>query len=80
MKFLLVFAVIWIGVWFWRQGRRADIRERKPPAASPTHKLGQPQEMVACARCGLHLPATDAVRGHDGNYCSAAHLHLAEDR
>lgn len=79
MKFLLVFAVVWIGIWFWRQGRRAERHERKTPGTSQAHKLGRPQEMVACARCGLHLPATDAVRGHHGSYCSAAHQHLAED-
>jgi uncharacterized protein len=79
MKFLLVFAVVWIAFWIWRQGRRAELRERKPPAASSVNKIGQPQEMIACARCGLHLPATDAVQGHQGSYCSAAHLHLAED-
>lgn len=79
MKFLLVFAVVWIAIWFWRQGRRAELRERKPPAASPVNTIGRPQEMIACARCGLHLPATDAVQGHHGSYCSAAHLQLAEN-
>jgi len=79
MKFLLVFAVVWIGIWVWRQGRRAELRERKAPAASRANELGPPQEMVACARCGLHLPAPDAVQGSRGSYCSAAHLHLEED-
>lgn len=32
--------------------------------------------MVACRHCGLHLPASDALAGPDGPYCSAEHLRL----
>jgi uncharacterized protein len=34
--------------------------------------------MVACAHCGLHLPATDAVQGKQGIYCSNAHRQARE--
>ncbi len=47
------------------------------PAAPPA--VGAPQAMVRCAHCGLHLPASDAVRGTDGTpFCSAAHRQVAE--
>ena len=80
MKLLLVLVVVLIAVYFWRQRRRVE-RPRHPPApATPAQKIGQPQAMVACARCGLHLPEADAVQGHEGSYCSPAHRRLAEDR
>jgi uncharacterized protein len=34
--------------------------------------------MVRCAHCGLHLPATDALPGPGGVYCSAAHRRASE--
>jgi hypothetical protein len=34
--------------------------------------------MVRCARCGVHLPGQDAVRGSQGSYCTVAHRREAE--
>ena len=80
MKLLLVLVVVLIAVYFWRQRRRAERPLHPPPPDTPAQKIGQPQAMVACAHCGLHLPEADAVQGHDGIYCSIAHRHLTEDR
>ena len=75
MKFLLVFAVVMVGFWFWRANR-------KPPAP-PSGKPGKPPEvpqleMVRCAVCGLHLPKDDAVTTARAAYCSAEHRQQAE--
>ena len=78
MKLLLVIAVVWVALWIWRQGRRAELRQRQPGAA-PSPAL--PQAMVRCAHCDLHLPAPEAVRGEHGSYyCSVAHRQAAGDR
>ncbi|KAF1069698.1 PP0621 family protein [Variovorax sp.] len=81
MKYLLVLAVVWVAIWLWRKNRREEMQERAartPRPASPP-AVGAPQAMVRCAHCGLHLPASDAVRGTDGTpYCSAAHRQVAE--
>ncbi|MEB0055393.1 PP0621 family protein [Variovorax sp. LG9.2] len=82
MKYLLVFIVLFIAIWLFRKGQREEEREaaRKtrpvPPKAPPT--VGAPQAMLRCAQCGLHLPATDAIAGPDGVYCSVAHRRAAE--
>jgi len=79
MKYLLVLAVIAIAIWFWRRGRQEEMRSRAPkPQAPPA--VGPPKAMVRCAHCGLHLPATDAITGPAGIYCSAAHRKAAESR
>ena len=77
MKYLLVFVVVMVGFWIWRQGRREDIRRRSrmAPRPGPPPAVGPPQAMVRCAHCGLHLPATDALPGPGGVYCSPAHRH-----
>ena len=81
MKYLIVIAVVLVGVWFWRNNRRAELRERQSqrsaaaPAANPDQAA---TEVVACAVCSVHLPRTDALRGEHGMYCSEAHRRQAE--
>ncbi|VTU15876.1 PP0621 family protein [Variovorax sp. RA8] len=80
MKYLLVLAIILVAVWLWRKARREELQSRTPPPPPPPapRSIGPPQAMLRCAHCGLHLPASDAVRGADGTaYCSAAHRRAA---
>lgn len=68
MKYLLLFLVLAIAYGMWRGKRR-----QPPPAARPGHRPQLPQDMVACAHCGLHLPRTEAL-AHGGHYyCCAEH-------
>ncbi len=80
MKYLIVLVVILVGVWFWRNNRRTELRNKPPrPSAPPVagpHQ--QATEVVACALCSLHLPRTDALPGSRGLYCSDAHRREAE--
>jgi len=62
MKWLLVLAVVGLGLWLF-------VRGRAPRRAAPP----RPAAMVECAHCGVHLPATDAVLADSRVYCSEAH-------
>jgi len=53
--------------WMLRPARRAP-----PPPARPAAGA-RPEEMVDCARCGLHFPASEGVRDGARAYCCAAH-------
>jgi len=80
MKYLIVLFVVALAIWLWRRNRREEMEEAaraaKPPAAP--RRAGAPQEMVRCAHCGLHLPASDAIAGPGGGvYCSIAHRQAA---
>ena len=71
MKFVLVAAALLFGFWLWRSGRR-----REPPSAGPgaAPRPSQPQDMVQCPVCSVHLPRSDAIAGKDGAlYCCAEH-------
>ena len=72
MKYLLVALVIGIAWHLWRSKRVAP----PPPARKP---LPQPETMVHCEHCGVHLPQSEAIgwRGH--YYCSQAHLAAASE-
>ena len=73
MKYLLLLVVIAIG--FWLLGKRLRGPDRPPPGSGTAKKRASqpPAAMVACAHCGLHLPAADAVREGAHLYCGEAH-------
>ena len=71
LKYLLVLAVVFVALQIWRARRRTPRTPSPPRAAAP---LPPPQDMVACAHCGLHLPRTDALAGPGAQaYCCAEH-------
>ena len=71
LKFLLVVIVVVVGLWWWARGRQR-MGQPAQKASAPPPATG-PQQMVACAHCGVHLPGADAVH-HEGHaYCSADH-------
>jgi uncharacterized protein len=77
MKFLLVFLVLMFAIWLWRHNREAEARARRAPRSAPKPPPG-PQQVVACARCGVHLPRHEALPGRAGVYCCEAHRHASE--
>jgi uncharacterized protein len=69
VKYLVLLVVLVIAYAWWRQSRLRDDRPKPPPPAS-----GDPQEMVSCPVCGVHLPRSEAVPGARGVlYCSNEH-------
>jgi uncharacterized protein len=70
MKLLIVIVAL-VVLWLLLRGlvRRArgeGQMPRKPPAAAP-------QQMLACAHCGVHLPRDEALPGRGGVFCGEAH-------
>lgn len=73
MKYLLVFAVLGLAWALWRNKHRTP---PPPPPPSPTARppaKSEPQAMVACAHCGLHLPRAEALEHAHRHYCCAEH-------
>ncbi len=52
---------------FQRAAARRGEQARKPQV---------PERMVACARCGVHLPESEALEGDGGRFCSEEHRRL----
>jgi uncharacterized protein len=74
MKFLLWGVVIaLIVMWIMREKKTSgtvhDARQDTGREALP-----EPQPMIQCAECGLHLPASEALAGQQGRFfCSEEH-------
>ena len=71
MKYLLVIVVVAVVLWLMFGRSRVPAREARP---APRRRLQAPVPMIGCARCGVHLPADDAVTDDAGRpYCCDAH-------
>ena len=67
MKILLFLVVVFVLLWLLR----GAMTSRRRGDAAPPPKA--PQEMIACAHCGVHLPRDEALPGRGGVFCGDAH-------
>ena len=74
MKYLIILLLVLLVAWQWRNGRVKHTKAKSARDAAPQN----PVDMVACAHCGVHLPARDTVQGRAGLYCDAQHRAAAE--
>ena len=68
MKFALFVLAIVALLWLLRGARRG-----LPPAVNDPPRTPAPQQMLACAHCGVHLPRDEALPGRGGVFCGEAH-------
>ncbi|MGL6111174.1 MAG: PP0621 family protein [Rubrivivax sp.] len=68
MKYLIVILVVVVAGWLLLRSRSRDL-----PAKRGTAPDSQPQTMVQCRHCGVHLPRVDALLDHRGAFCTQAH-------
>lgn len=79
MKYLVVLALVLVGLWLWRSKGRTDSHQvNKRPDQQPAPPPALPTEVVACDVCNVHLPRSEALTGPGGVYCSAVHRSQAE--
>lgn len=89
MKYLLVLVVVVGVLWLMSVQRRMSRNEdrdderddERDDAAAPTPpKPRAVVPIVACARCGMHLPEPEALRDGEHAYCSRTHQLLGPKR
>ena len=71
MKFILL--LLAIALLLWMLFGRSRGSRGAPPRDSGERDSKQPEGMVACAHCGVHLPRSEALALGQFSYCSAAH-------
>lgn len=70
MKYLLLIAFVAVIWWAWKM-------RAQRPAPRPPRVDRDPELMVVCAQCGVHLPQSDSVTANGAHYCCEAHRRAA---
>ena len=65
-KIILVVLGLLLVYWILKGYRRRVERRDAPPPAGE-------EDMVQCARCGVHLPRSESISTQGRFYCSAEH-------
>ena len=77
MKYLILLLVIVVVAWLTiGRLRRPPEAEKPATKATPSQaaKQAEPQAMLACVHCGVHLPQAEALQDAAGRpFCSEAH-------
>ena len=69
---LLIWLVLALVAWWLLRPRRS--KPAAPPAPPAPATPATPEPMVDCARCGVHLPASEALRDAQARtFCCSAH-------
>ncbi|MFN4117482.1 PP0621 family protein [Acidovorax sp.] len=72
MKYLLLLVVLLVAFGIWRSRRPSDTAAPRQHPQTPA----LPQDMLACAHCGVHVPRSDALMLGSDAYCCAEHQRL----
>ena len=67
VRLLVLVALVVIAVWLIRRALRGSDPKEKPPVQG---------DLVACARCGVHLPRSEARLADGKLYCGEEHARL----
>jgi uncharacterized protein len=70
MKYLVLLVVLIVAIGIWRKRRDAEEDLPRPAARKP---LSLPQDMLACAHCGMHVPQSEALVQGPHAYCCGEH-------
>ena len=65
MKYLLVFAVVFVAVWLWRKNRREEMQSRAA-AARPRRPSARRRPWCAAPTAVCTCRRADAIAGPDG--------------
>lgn len=66
-KILLLALVVWLVLLLLRQYRRSIDNPQKKSARL------EPEDMVSCDVCGVHLPRSESILKHGAYYCCKEH-------
>ena len=65
LRFLVIAGIVWLLLRMFRQPSAPE------PQSRPRVRVAN---MVRCAHCGLHVPASESLQAGDRRYCCPEHL------
>ncbi len=66
-RLLILFLIVWFLFWIIKKQFSVDTEKK------PSLKSDQTEDMIACARCGTHVPRSLGVESDGQFYCSREH-------
>ena len=72
MKIVVVLIALLLLVWLILGSTRRRARDTQRDEPAP-RRTSQPEGMVACAHCGVHLPDSQALQVGGRVFCCVAH-------
>ena len=79
-RLLLWLVLGFVAWWLLRPRRKVTPPPSQADARGRTSAGAAPEAMVDCAACGLHFPASEAVRDGTRVYCCSAHRDAGPQR
>ncbi|MCB1959097.1 MAG: hypothetical protein KDE68_01010 [Rhodocyclaceae bacterium] len=74
MSKLLVFLLVLFAIyWGRRLLRQAGSARERVQSARPAPPVGEAEQILSCARCGLLVPESEGVRRGETFYCCDEH-------
>jgi uncharacterized protein len=80
---LLLFILILVAVWWVRRALRKPgdgDGARSPQGGRNAPTPDEPEPVIACAYCGVHVPESEGVRSGDDFFCCNEHRRLGVRR
>ena len=74
MRFILLLVLVVVGFWVVRRALHS-VNKPEIPAKPPVQG-----DLVSCARCGMHLPRTEAREAGGALFCSDEHARLGSGK
>lgn len=68
MSKIVILAIAFAAALWLLRGLRKRAKDETPPPANP-----DVEDMVRCARCGVHLPRGEALMSKQRFFCSSRH-------
>jgi uncharacterized protein len=67
-RLLLIIAIVAVVFWWFKSARKRQQQQDRPDVQPP-----EAEDMVRCAKCGVHLPKNESYSVGGKFYCSEAH-------
>jgi len=79
---LLIFILVLIAIWWVRRALRNMRSGGSADEGRGARRArgSQPEAILACRQCGLHVPESEGVRDGDAFYCCEEHRRQAAGR
>jgi AmpD protein len=77
-KWLLIGAGAYL-FYLWFKGKK-ELKNPAKPDITKAARISEPQLMVQCQYCKVHLPKVDAIANVQRFYCSTEHFHALDEQ